>query len=255
MDSTAEIRLLDRRALAGYLEESLPRMGEEEALAVLANPHCTAAICRAIGHSPRLTLHYPVRLRLVGHRATPQGQALKFVNHLYWADLLRLSVTMHIAPPVRRAIDVRLATLLPALTLGERIAAAKRCSRDLIGHLLFDPEPRVFSALMINPRLVEDDLIRLISSERVLPEKLGIVAADRKWSCRYAIRMALVLNSATPRSVAAGQLRYLNRQDLSELYERPGTSTYIRRCIESLRNVSTGERPGGKELLQWRSDE
>lgn len=234
MESASDIRLLDRGALAGYVEENLWRMSEEEALAVLASPHCTASVCAELAYSSRLTLHYPIRLRLVEHRATPLGQAMKFVSHLYWSDLLRLSMSMRVAPAVRRAIDVRLIALLPGLTLGERIAAAKRCSREVIGHLLFDPEPRVFSALMINPRLVEDDLVRLIASERVPPEKLAIVGGDRKWSCRYAIRLALVLNQATPRAVAASQLRYLSRRDLSDLEEHPATSTYIRRCIEKI---------------------
>lgn len=234
MESPSEIRALDRATLASYVERNIGRLSEEDALAILASPHCTSRICGEIASSSRLTIHYSVRRRLVEHRGTPLGQALKFVNHLYWSDLIRLSLSMQVAPAIRRAIDVRLAALLPGLTPGERIAAAKRCGRELIRHLLFDAEQRVFSALMINPRLVEDDLIRLIASERVPPEKLVIIASDRKWSCRYAIRLALVLNSATPRAVAASQLRYLNLRDLRDLHQNPGTSTYLERCIETI---------------------
>lgn len=250
MGSLPEIRALDRASLNSYVEQNIGRLSEEDALAILASPHCTSQICSEIAFNSRLTIHYAVRQRLVEHRATPLGRALAFVNHLYWSDLVRLSTSMRVAPAIRRAIDLRLAALLPGLTLGERLAAAKRCSRDLIGYLLFDVEHRVFSALMVNPRLVEDDLIRLIASERVPPEKLVIIAGDRKWSCRYAIRLALVLNSETPRAVAASQLRYLNRRDLLNLHRNPRTSTYLKRCIESI--ADSGRNSVLKEAGQRR---
>ena len=220
--------------LAGYVQENLPRMSEEEGLAVLSNRHCTTAIVAEIASSPRLTAHDSIRIRLVEHRSTPQGQALRFINYLRWPDLLRLSVSMLVLPPVRRAIDIRLGALLPELTLGEKIAAAKRCSRDLITRLMFDPDPRVFSAVLINPRLVEDDLVRLIAFERVEVDKLIQIANDRKWSLRYAIRLALLTNEKTPRAIAARQLRYLTRRDLGQILESPSTSVYLRRCIERM---------------------
>ena len=55
-----------------------------------------------------------------------------------------------------------------------------------------------------------------------------------KWSYRYAVRLALVLNPATPRAAAASQLRYLRRKDLARIHANPATSVYLRRCIERL---------------------
>lgn len=208
----------------------------------MSNRNCTTAILAEIANSSRLTIHYSIRMRLVEHRSSPQGQALRFVNHLRWPDLLRLSVSMFVLPPIRRAIDVRLGALLPELTLGEKIAAAKRCSRDTITRLLFDPDPRVFAALLINPRLVEDDLIRIIAHERVETDKLIQIANDRKWSLRYPIRLALLANPRTPRAIAARQLRYLAQRDLRQIHENPSTSTYLRRCIERL---EAGRQPDG----------
>ena len=40
------------------------------------------------------------------------------------------------------------------------------------------------------------------------------------------------MNPATPRSVAASQLRFLSRRDLRIIHDDPATSTYLRRCIE-----------------------
>ena len=64
---------------------------------------------------------------------------------------------------------------------------------------------------------------------------LRLLAEDRKWAYRYAIRKALVLNPKTPRAAAATQLRYLSRKDLRHIHSNPEISVYVKRCIERLR--------------------
>jgi hypothetical protein len=87
---------------------------------------------------------------------------------------------------------------------------------------------------LVNQRLREDDLVLLASGDRASVEKLLILAGDRKWSSRYAIRKALVMNPLTPRSTAASQLRFLSARDLRAIHGNPSTSVYLRRCIERL---------------------
>jgi hypothetical protein len=128
------------------------------------------------------------------------------------------------------------------LTLGQRITSARRCSAALIKHFLFDPDPKVFTALLVNQRLREDDLLALIASGRATREQLSVLANDIKWSFRYALRRALVLNSTTPRSIAAAQLRHLTVADLRNIYHRAETSVYLRRCIERLRAETVAAR-------------
>lgn len=229
-----EIESFSRETLAAYVAENLAHLFEEEALAVLANRHVTPQICQQIARSARLTAFYSVRLRLVAHRQTPQAHAVKFVHYLYWFDLLRLSTDVKLPPTVRRAIDQLLLTNVTKLTVGERVASARRCNLTLAKALMFDPELSVFEALLTNSRLREEDLVSLAASPRATPEQLRMLAGDRKWSFRYAIRKALVLNPLTPRAAAASQLRHLRRNDLREIYGNPATSTYLRRCIERL---------------------
>jgi hypothetical protein len=227
-----QIKALSRDALAAFVAENLSHVFEEEALAILENAYVTPAICQQIARSQRLTSFYSVRLRLVAHRLTPQAHAVKLIHYLYWFDLLRLSVDVKVPPTVRRAIDQRLLTNVNRLTPGERVSSARRCNGTLAKALMFDPELNVFEALLTNPRLREEDLVVLASSPRATPEQLRMLASDRKWSHRYAIRKALVLNPLTPRAAAASQLRHLRRADLREIHRNPATSTYLRRCIE-----------------------
>lgn len=225
---------MNRQELNAFLENAGDSLTEEEALAVMDNRFCSSQICLQIAQSTRLSSFYSVRARLVAHRSTPQGHALKYVHHLQWRDLIRYSTDTRIAPQVRRAIDTQMLTRLPKLSLGERIASAKVCSRELIKKLLYDSDPKVFESVLINPRLVEEDLVAYIDSGKADGQNLTAIADHSKWAFRYAIRRSLAINSKTPRAVAASQLRYLQRNDLEALMRRPETSTYLRRCIERL---------------------
>lgn len=234
------LKQVSRSELERHVAENLPSFTEEEALAVLEHPHCTASLCQAVARNARLVGFYSVRLRLVQHRQTPQSHAVRFVHYLYWPDLVRLSVDVTVAPAVRRAVDTQLLLKVDKLTLGERVSVARRCSDALIKTLLFDHDPKVFAALLVNQLVKEDHLLLLAASPDASAEKLAILSADRKWSYRYAIRKALVTNPRTPRAVAASHLRHLTVHDLRQIYLRPDTSVYVKRCIEALRTRQTG---------------
>jgi hypothetical protein len=223
----ANLAELDR-----FVQENAASLLEEEALAVLDSRNVTPQILSKIAQTPRLTGFYSVRLRLVAHRQTPQAHAVKLVHYLYWFDLLRLSIDVQVPATVRRAIDTQLLLRVDKLSLGEKVASARACSPALIKIFLFDPHPRVFASLLVNKRLREDDLLSLISSDRATREQLALIAEDRKWSFRHAIRRGLVLNPLTPRSVAATQLRHLSRADLRRIHSNPATTVFVRKCIE-----------------------
>src|SRR5712691_7249699 len=228
------LKSLSRDHLADFLADNLAHLNEDEALAVLENPHITPKACQAIAQNQRLAAFYSIRVKLVALRQTPQAHAIKLVHYLYWPDLVRLSVEVTVPATVRRAIDTVLLTRVDKLTLGERIASARRCSAALIKIFLFDPDPKVFASLLVNQRLREDDLLLLASSPRAPVGHLAMLGADNKWSYRYSIRKALVLNPLTPRAVAASQLRFLSRRALVSIHENPSTSIYLSRCIERM---------------------
>ncbi len=228
------LKELSREDLAEFVTENAAVLTEDEALAILENAQVTPQILGRIAQVPRVTGFHSVRVRLVAHRQTPQAHAVKLVHYLYWIDLLALSVDMKVPAPVRRAVDNQLLARVEKLSLGERISSARRCSPALVKVFLYDPHPRVFEALLVNQRLREDDLLALIASRRATPDQLRMVAEDIRWSYRYAVRKALVMNPDTPRAAAASQLRYLSRRDLRMIHANPQTSVYVRRCIERL---------------------
>lgn len=233
-----KLQNLTRDELNDYCSENLQSLTEEEGIAILANPFVTPQILGKIAQNPRLIGFYSVRVALVAHRQTPQAHAVKLVHYLHWFDLLSISINVQVPAPVRRAVDTQLLNRVSKLTLGERIASARRCSPALIKVFLVDPSLKVFEVLLTNKRLREDDLVALANSTQATAEQLRMLAEDQKWSYRYAIRLALVLNPSTPRASAASQLRYLRRNDLVRIHANPATSVYLRRCIERLRPVA-----------------
>lgn len=244
MTETFAIRKMSQQELAAFVEERILAFSEDDAIAALENRFCSADICQMIAQNPRLTSFYSVRSRIVAHRQAPLHAALKFVHYLYWRDLLRLSTNVAVAPAVRRAIDKQLAASLAERTLGERVATAKICSRDLLRQMMFDSDMKVFHALLSNPRMTEDDLLFLIGSQRATAEQLTAIASHQKWSVRRPVRMALVLNPGTPRAVAASQLRHLTAREREEVVGNPTLSVYLRRCVESIEAMQN-EQDGG----------
>jgi hypothetical protein len=232
--STAEIRAMPQGELIVMVRALGEFLGEPEALEVLSHRFCTGEICQRIAQNQRLTSHYAVRVRLVVHRLTPRAFALKFVHHLYWADLLTISTDVKVHPAVRQVVDLLLIEKLQKLSAGEKIVTARSCSRQVIRFLLRDPDGRVFSALLNNSRLAESDLLAAIDAGTCSPDQLRLVADSQKWSFRRSIRKALVANPKTPPAVAASQLRHFSRYDLRQLLDDPQTSTYLRRCAERL---------------------
>ena len=234
----------DREELVVLVDRGVSALTEDDALSIIDHPFVTSAIIQKIAHDPRLSSFYAVRLKLVAHRKTPQMYAAKLVHYLHWPDLVRLSVDVMVPAPVRRAIDTQLLARVTELTLGERISSARRCSQALVKHFLFDSDPKVFAALLVNQRLREDELLALIASGRATRDQLSLLSGDIKWSFRYAIRRALVLNPTTPRAIAAAQLRHLTVADLRNIYHRAETSVYLRRCVERLRAATVAKRIG-----------
>jgi hypothetical protein len=239
-----DIRLLERAELHAFVAENVRTLLEDEAVAVLANRHCSGRQCDLIAQVPRLVAFYSVRLRLVAHRGTGRAHALKLIHYLRWPDLMRLSIDMTVLPPVRRGIDALMLLRAPELTKGERIASARSCSGALIHHFLRDPDERIFASLLVNPRLREDDLVAAAASDRITPEQLRVLASAPKWSQRTPVRRAVAMNPRSPRAVAAAQLPHLSARELEAIHGHPATTVYVRRCIERLAlHASSAARP------------
>jgi hypothetical protein len=124
------------------------------------------------------------------------------------------------------------------LTLGERKSLARRPDRDIIQRLLADPHPAVIQRCLRNPRITEDDVIRLAARRPGNRDTLAEIARS-PWTHRPRVRMALVLNPATPDDIAARIAGLLLRPELEFVVRSPAAPRALRAiCLEHL-----GRRP------------
>jgi hypothetical protein len=129
--------------------------------------------------------------------------------------------------PARRGHEITDARGRP-LTLGERKSLARRPDRETLAKLMSDPHPDVIFRLLRNPRLTEDDVVRLAAKRPGKDLVLAEIAKSTKWLHRPRVRMALVLNPSTPVDVAARITGLLLRSELELAATSPGVAPSIR---------------------------
>lgn len=102
------------------------------------------------------------------------------------------------------------------LSLGERRALARRPNRQSLEKLMIDPDPRVIRNLLRNPRLTEDDVVRLAARRPCTSAVLAEVYASRRWISRPRIQLALVLNPYNRSDISRRLLEVLPLGGLKE---------------------------------------
>jgi hypothetical protein len=130
------------------------------------------------------------------------------------------------------------------LSLGERKALARRTDRDTLARLLCDPHPDVIRRTLGNPKLTEDDVLRLAARRPCRPDVLLEITRATRWVHRARIRMALVLNPDTPLETTAPLVGLLMRHELRLVATSPAVAPAVRAlCLEHLERRPPGDFP------------
>ena len=230
---------MDRPAISELDSESLMelvrtgRLDELEVLQVLRSPFCTAQIAEHIASDPSLLDTHAVREKLAGFPGFTFGRALDLLGTLPWTSLLSLAQSPRAPPVIRRQAERKLLSLLTTMALGEKIALARRAHRAIFQVLIATGDGQVLTALLNNPRLVENDILVMLNTSEPPPEFFGELAGHRKWGPYFRVRRALVECPHTPLPVALSVLvqlpaaelrRALARKDLPEKVRQAGLS-------------------------------
>jgi len=136
------------------------------------------------------------------------------------------------------------------LSLGERKALARRPSRSAMEKLLLDPHPMVIRNLLDNPRLTEDDVLRLAARRPGRSVVLGEIARHPKWSLRARVRLSLVLNPYTPAQAAVPFVRLLLRSELMEVLASTKAPAVVRAAAREMLERRPPVPEGGEGELQ-----
>lgn len=175
-----------------------------------------------------------------------------------WSENLAMRVSAHAREQGRYdlagmfldlpPVDGRLADPAPRLPraietvpLGVRRAMARRGDAGLLELLFRDPDSGVVENLLNNPRVTEDDVVRMAARAPGRESVLTAIARHPRWGVLHRVRLTLALNPATPVHVALALLHLLLAPDLRLVASDARLSKVVADRAEALLR----RRPGG----------
>jgi hypothetical protein len=118
------------------------------------------------------------------------------------------------------------------LTLGERKSMARGRRRDLLDRLLRDPDESVLTILLGNPRITEDDVVRLAARRPTTAGAQRTILRSERFIARYNVKRALVFNPYTPTDLAARLVVLLTRPDQHAVAHDPSLNDSVREAAQ-----------------------
>ena len=227
-DLLRHLREADGATLTTLVSELGDEISAPQAKQVLRNPFAGEEVLRSLVDQDRLLRIYELRRLFARHPKLPPALALKLIPGLFWRDLMEVGLDTRIKPVVRRSAQRYLVERLPSLAVGERVTLARRASPSALVQLRRDPHRAVIAALLENTRLTEATLMPMIASASTLPQVLELVAANRRWGARYAIRQTIAKNPKTPVGVTLRLLPLLKKPDQKAIAANANLATVVR---------------------------
>jgi hypothetical protein len=212
-------------------------------LDVLRSPYCTVQIAELVASNRAHLGTQAIREQLAGFPGLSNAQAMNLLGSLTWAGLIAVAQTPKTPALVRRQAERKLIFRVPSMSLGEKIALARRAHRALFPALITGCDDQILTALLDNPRLVENDLEVLINTGNPPVEFIFVVARHHRWGKSYGVRKAIVESSITPLPLALSVLVQLPKSDQKRIAERKHISDRVRSAAAALTARSeTGDR-------------
>src|ERR1700682_4325222 len=181
---SARISRATRQSLASLVGENLHLFSERDVLQTLRHPYASGPVLDEILSSRAFMALRSVRKALALHPATPRYAALRCLDALRWRALLDVGRETRTPPPVRHSANQKLLEALRRLSPGEKIALARLGDRVLLSALLDEEDARITEAVLRNPRLMPEDLVRWMTVGSPDGPRLALLAADPHWNQR-----------------------------------------------------------------------
>ncbi len=199
------------------LEAADPALTADLALAAIKDRNLSSKAIEEISRNAAVMKSRKVRVAVAAHPRAPRRIALRLIRELYTFDLMQFSLIPAVAADLKRVADELLVARLASVTLGERIALARRSSAMVAAALLLDKESRVWQTALENARLSEAAIVKALLRPAATPAFVKAVCHHAKWSVRPEIRMALLRNEYTPMARALEFARRLPPAQLRDI--------------------------------------
>ncbi len=203
-------------------------------LDVLRSPYCTAQIAEFLASSRENLGTQTVREKLAGFPGLSNAQAMNLLGSLSWAALIAVAQMPKTPALVRRQAERKLILQVPSMSLGEKIAMARRAHRAIFPALITGSDDQILMALLDNPRLVENDLVVLINTGNPPVEFISVAARHQRWGKCYGVRKAIVECPNSPLPLALSVLVQLPKSDQKRIADRDNIPERVRSAAAAL---------------------
>ena len=197
-------------------------------------------LCEASERSDPPAREAVLALAMLFARSSEEAFVARLRSQAEAEHLLSLGRLLRRAPSPPRSVPPPAEAPVPdygrgrELTVGERRSLARAPSRRAFDKLLSDPHPLVIRQLLENPRLTEDDVVRIAARRPVRPEAVTAIARAERWLKRPRVRLAILLNPGSPPNVAMPLLAACTRSELLEIVHGVDTSKVLRATAREL---------------------
>jgi hypothetical protein len=228
------LSLADGPLRVDWLESELPSLGVERAARLL---NTLAEESEASDPEAR-EIMLTVVLVVIRPESHAQVDALREValrERLFGLGrLLRKGPppSIHVPPPEERPVPDYGGGR--ELSLGERKSLARRPDRRAFEKLCLDPHPLVIRQLVNNPKMVEEDAIRIATLRPARSDALRELSRCHRWMSRARVRMAIIQNPGAPPELSIPLLSLCNREELAGILKSTDTSLVLRGTAQEL---------------------
>jgi hypothetical protein len=170
---------------------------EDLGLALLTRRDLPAPVIEAIAKNPSVLKHRKVILAVASHPRAPRHISLPLTRHLYTFELVKIASLPAVPADVKVGVDEIILSRLAQISEGEKLTLAKQASGRVSGALLLDPQERIVSAALNNPRLTEAILLKVLGDRKATPQLVRLVCHHAQWSLRRAVRLSLLRSEHT----------------------------------------------------------
>ncbi len=169
-----------------------PALTEDLALSLLKRADLPIEILEQLSKNASVLKMRKVKLALASHPHTPRRVSVPLIRQFYTFDLMKVSLAPSVPADLKVAADDLLISRLKSVTLGERLALARRGSGRIAGAMLLDGDARVMQIALENSRLTETFVIQSVLRPEAKAALVQAVAHHPKWSFRREVRIALL---------------------------------------------------------------
>ena len=130
---------------------------------------------------------------------------------------------------------------LQHMSFTERVKAAMRGTREVRAILIRDPNRPVCAAVIMNPRITDQEIETIAALKSVNEEVLRLIGISRNWTRSYPVIHNLVRNPKTPVALTLNFLNRIQSRDLRAL----GQNKNIPEVVRTMANRMYVKRQAG----------